>query len=58
MLSSGLAFRVVEQDPFMRSPYRCNCDECRDADTVLQELDRTAPPRIAIREREIMSALE
>jgi hypothetical protein len=41
----------------MTSPRRCNCDECRSLEMVLQELDRIAPVKAATREREIMSAI-
>jgi len=40
----------------MKSPHRCNCDECMSIDMVLQELDRVTPVRIA-RARKIMSVV-
>jgi hypothetical protein len=41
----------------MTSPHRCNCDECRTVEMVLQELDYITPVKVARREREMMSAI-
>jgi hypothetical protein len=41
----------------MRSPNRCKCNECRNAEMVLQELERIAPVKIAEREMELIRAI-
>lgn len=50
MVSGELAFRGARTlSCMMRS--RCNCDECKSTDVILQELDYVVSTNITYRER-------